>query len=151
MMQICRFVCVLGGGGGLFSSYIGSGPASTVHPKQISRISSTPKNIEIIANPKNIPFCTLALRKDLKYTEITPDHIPIFGLPKNIHKTFIIIFRKPPKILKFKILNPKNDLLIGMYENIGEPPPPPPPPPDLILYVPSLFSPINNLSVMYIM
>ena len=36
-----------GGGGGtlLFSSYVGSGPASTLHPKIISGISSTQKNI----------------------------------------------------------------------------------------------------------
>ena len=34
-----------GGGGGYshFSSYVGSGPASSVHPKKISGISSTPK------------------------------------------------------------------------------------------------------------
>ena len=35
----------VGGGGGLlyFSSYVGSGPASTVHPNEISGNSSTPK------------------------------------------------------------------------------------------------------------
>ena len=34
-----------GGGGGtlIFSSYVGSGPASTVHPKKVSENSSTPK------------------------------------------------------------------------------------------------------------
>ena len=37
----------VGGGWGslIFSSYVGSGPASTVHPQKISGISSTPKNI----------------------------------------------------------------------------------------------------------
>ena len=37
----------VGGGGGtlIFSSYVGSGPASTLHPKKKSGISSTPKNI----------------------------------------------------------------------------------------------------------
>ena len=35
-----------GGGGTLnFSSYVGLGPASTLHPQKISGISSTPKNI----------------------------------------------------------------------------------------------------------
>ena len=29
----------------IFSAYVGSGPASTVHPKNISGIASTPKNI----------------------------------------------------------------------------------------------------------
>ena len=40
--------CPEGGGGGgtlIFSSYVGSGQASTVHPEKISGISSTPKNI----------------------------------------------------------------------------------------------------------
>ena len=34
-----------GGGGGtlIFSSYVGSGPASTVHPKKIFEILATPK------------------------------------------------------------------------------------------------------------
>ena len=34
-----------GGGGGtlIFYAYVGSDPASTVHPKKISGISSTPK------------------------------------------------------------------------------------------------------------
>ena len=36
-----------------FSSYIGSGPASTVHPPKISGISSTPKKFEILATTKN--------------------------------------------------------------------------------------------------
>ena len=37
--------CPGGGGGGTlnFSSYIGSGPAFTLHPQKISGISSTPK------------------------------------------------------------------------------------------------------------
>ena len=36
-----------GGGRGtlIFSAYVGSDPASTVHPQKISGISSTPKNI----------------------------------------------------------------------------------------------------------
>ena len=37
-----------GGGGGVlsfFSAYVGSDPASSVHPKKITGISSTPKNI----------------------------------------------------------------------------------------------------------
>ena len=51
-MCVCLCVCVCGGGGGgflprggtlIFSAYVGSDPASTVHPKKISGISSTPK------------------------------------------------------------------------------------------------------------
>ena len=42
------------GGGVLsfFSSYVGSGPASTVHPKIISGISSAPKNYLKFYQPK---------------------------------------------------------------------------------------------------
>ena len=56
-----------GGGGGnlIFSSYVDSGPASTVHPPKISGISSTPKNIWNFSNrpQKYHLFCTLTLRK----------------------------------------------------------------------------------------
>ena len=58
-----------GGGGGtlIFSAYVGSDPASALHPQKISGISSTPKNIWNFSNPKKYPqFCTLPLRKDLK-------------------------------------------------------------------------------------
>ena len=61
-----------GGGGGVgglshfFSSYVGSGPASTVHPTKISGTSSTPK--------KNSPILYLDLKKDLK---MTPKYSPI--------------------------------------------------------------------------
>ena len=36
-------VCVGGGGTLIFSAYVGSDPASALHPKRISGISSTPK------------------------------------------------------------------------------------------------------------
>ena len=49
---------------------------------------------------------------------------------KNIYKIFlpqnILIFLEPKKILKFKILNPKDDPSLRMYENIRVHPPPPP-------------------------
>ena len=52
-----------GGGGGtlVISSYVGSGPTSTVHPKNISGISSTPKIFELLATQKNIPNLYLDL------------------------------------------------------------------------------------------
>ena len=43
------------GGTLIFYSYVGSGPASTIHPKIVSGITSTPKIFEILATPKNIP------------------------------------------------------------------------------------------------
>ena len=44
-----------GGGGG------GSGPASTVHQKKISGVSSTPQKIEILATKKIFPMLYLDL------------------------------------------------------------------------------------------
>ena len=46
-----------GGGGGTlsFSSYVGSGTASTLRPKKISGISSPPKIFEILTTPPKYP------------------------------------------------------------------------------------------------
>ena len=43
-----------GGGGGtlIFSAYVGSDPASTVHPKNISGFQAPPKKSGISSNPK---------------------------------------------------------------------------------------------------
>ena len=45
-----------GGGGGtlIFSAYVGSDPASTVHPQKISEISSTSKKYLKFLQPKKI-------------------------------------------------------------------------------------------------
>ena len=48
------------GGTLIFTAYVGSGPASTVHPPKISLISSTPKKYLKFWQPR---FCTLTLRK----------------------------------------------------------------------------------------
>ena len=66
--QICKRVCLAqkakGGCTLIFSLYIGSDPASTIHPQKISGISSTPKKIfEILATPKNIPNLCIDLKK----------------------------------------------------------------------------------------
>ena len=58
---------------------------------------------------------------------MTPKFSPILWWPiKTIHRIFtpqkIFIFWKPQKILIFKILNPKNDPSLRMYENIRVPP-----------------------------
>ena len=44
-----------GGGYSQFSSYVGSGPASTLHPQKISGISSSPKKYWNFSNPKKYP------------------------------------------------------------------------------------------------
>ena len=58
-----------GGGGGtlIFSAYVGSDPASTIHPQKNIRNFKHPKKIfEILATPKNIPILYLDLKKDPK-------------------------------------------------------------------------------------
>ena len=44
-----------GGGTLIFPPYVGSGPASTIHPQKILEISSTPKNILNFSDPKKYP------------------------------------------------------------------------------------------------
>ena len=51
----------------IFSAYVGSDPASTVHQNKNIRNSKHPKKIfEILATQKNIPILYLDLKKDPK-------------------------------------------------------------------------------------
>ena len=54
-----------GGGGGtlIFSSYVGSSPTSTVHPKKYQISKATKKIFEILATPKKSPILYLGLKK----------------------------------------------------------------------------------------
>ena len=70
----------VGGGGGtlIFFAYVGSDPASTVHPKKISGISSTPKKyLKFWQPPKISQLCTLILKKDPKLHRNDPQTSPI--------------------------------------------------------------------------
>ena len=103
-------------------------------PKTYQEFQAPQENIWNFSNPKRYPpFCTLTLwKKKLKCIEMTPKYGPILWWPqKNIHEIFMppkyLFFWKSIKILKFKILNPKNDPSRRMCENIWVPPPPPPP------------------------
>ena len=52
------------GGTLVFSAYVGSDPASTVHPQKISGISNTPKKyLKFLATQKYIPILNLDLKK----------------------------------------------------------------------------------------
>ena len=72
MIILCALCSQEGGGGGgagtlNFSAYVGSDPASTLHPPKNIRNFKHPKKLfEILETPKIPPFCTLTLRKDLK-------------------------------------------------------------------------------------
>ena len=48
-----------GGGYSIFSAYVGSDPASTVHPKNIRNLKHPQKIFEIFATPKNIPILNI--------------------------------------------------------------------------------------------
>ena len=54
-----------GGGGGtlIFSSYIGSGQASTVYPQKYQEFQAPKKNIWIFETPKKFPILYLDLKK----------------------------------------------------------------------------------------
>ena len=59
-------ISVSQGGGGtlIFSAYIGSDPASTVHPqKKYQEFQAPQKNIWNFSNPKKIPILYLDLKK----------------------------------------------------------------------------------------
>ena len=66
----------------------------------------------------------------VKCIEMTPKYSPILWWPpkistKSSYPKNYLFFWKPPKILKFRILNPpKNDLSLRMYENIRVSPAP---------------------------
>ena len=66
------------GGTLIFSAYVRSDPASTVHPQKNVRNFKHPQKIfEIIAIPKNIPILYLDLKKDPKLHRNDPQTSPI--------------------------------------------------------------------------
>ena len=119
------------GGTLIFSAYLGSDPASTVHPQKISGISSTPKKIfGILETKKIILILYLDLKKILKCIEMTLKLAQFCDDPKkypqNLHTPQkFSFFRKPLKILKFRILNQNKCPSLRMCEHIRVPPPPP--------------------------
>ena len=122
------------GGTLIFSSYVGSDPASIVHPKKISGISSTPKKYLKFQQPKKkSQFCTLTLKKTLKCIEMTLKLAKFCDDPKkypqNLHtpKKYLL-FWKPKKYWNSEFWPPKDSPSRRMFENIRVHPPPPPPP-----------------------
>ena len=76
--------------------YVGSDPASTVHPKIYQELQAPPNIFEILATPKHIPHSVLSpYEKTLKCIEI-------FIPPK------IFIFLKTPKNIEIQNFEPKN-------------------------------------------
>ena len=120
----------------IFSSYVGSGQASTVHPKKYQEFQAPQIDIWNFSNPKIYPpFCTLTFRKTLKCIEMTSKYSPILWWPqKNIHKIFIPpkifdeVFWKSQKIFEIQIFEPQKTAQAYVYMKISEYTPPPPSP-----------------------
>ena len=55
-----------------FSSYVGSGPASTLHPKKYPKFQAPQKIFEILATPQNIHILYHDLKKDPKMHKNDP-------------------------------------------------------------------------------
>ena len=105
-----------GGGGGVRGvlSFFGIrrlGPSIYRSTKKYQEFQARQKIFEILATPKNIRYSIPCPSENtLKCIEMTLSIVQFLWLPpKIIHKTSIpqkyIFFWKPPKILKFKILN----------------------------------------------
>ena len=80
-MNVHNLVIVMqqswGGGGGysqtlIFSSYVGSGPASSVHPKKYQEFQAPKKKFEILATKKIFPILYLDFIKDPKMQRNVP-------------------------------------------------------------------------------
>ena len=100
------------GGTLIFSTYVGSDPASTVHPKKYQEFQAPQKIFEILATQKISQFCTLTLKKTLNCVEMTLKLAQFCDDPKkypqNLHTPKNFKFsKKTQKILKFRILNPQ--------------------------------------------
>ena len=120
-----------------FSSYIGSGPATTIHQKKKYQEFQAPKkNIWIFSDPKKYSsFCTLTLRKDPKMHINDRAYSPILWQPpKNIHKIFVppkilISLKTPQKYWNSKFWTQKMTWAYVCMKISEYPPPPPPHPP----------------------
>ena len=118
------------GWGTLIFSSVGLDLASTVYPKQISGLSSTPKIICNFSNPKNIPTLYLDLKKGhLKCVEMTPKTSRIFDGPKkysqNLHTPKNIHFsEKKTQSIEIQNFEPSKTVraYVYNYENIRVPP-----------------------------
>ena len=99
-------------------AYVGSDPASTLHPPKNIRNFKCPKNIWNFCNPKKYPDSVyLPKEKTLKYIEKKPLKLVQFGDdPKKISTKFSY-----PKNIHFSGPQ-KNSTGLRMYENIRVPP-----------------------------
>ena len=104
----------------MFASYVGSGPASTVHPQKISEISSTQKK-----NTWN--YAPWPQEKTLKFIEVTLKYSPVLWWPSKISTQFsykkIFVFLKTPKNIEIQILSQKMTEPTYVWKYERHPPP----------------------------
>ena len=94
-----------GGGGGEVVSFLytlARAQHALFTPKIYMEFQAPPKIFEILVTQKDIPFCTLTLKKTLKCIELTPKNSLILCGPETMSPDKIFIFLKATKILKFK-------------------------------------------------
>ena len=126
-LTFCRSWSGSQGGTHIFSSDVGSGPISTLHPKNFQEFQAPPKNIWNLSNPQKYPppqFCTLTLRKGSKMHRNDP-YSPILWYQQNLHTQKISIFRKTPKNIEIQNFEPKKVTRAYVCIKISESPPPP--------------------------
>ena len=122
------------GGTLIFSSYVGSDPASTVHPKKNQEFQAPQKNIKILATPKNIPILYIDLKKKtLKCIEMTLKLAQFWDDPQKIstkssYPQKIFIFQKTPKNIEIQNFEPPKMDRAYVCVKISEYPPPLPGP-----------------------
>ena len=63
LLAVCLLHRSSKGGTLIFLAYLGSGPASTIHPKKYQEFQALQKLFEILATQKNIPILYLDLKK----------------------------------------------------------------------------------------
>ena len=113
----------------IFSAYVGSDPASTVHPQKISGISKDPKKIfEILATQKNVQILYLktlnCIEMTLKLAQFCDDPQKIST--KSSYPPKILIFLKTPKNIEIQDFEPQKMGRAYVCVKISEYPPPPP-------------------------
>ena len=100
----------------MFSSYVGLDPVSTIYPKKLSGISSTPKIFEILPPPPPPQYSHsihLPKWKILKYVEMTPKTSPNLWWPPKIStkssypKIYSCSWNPPQKYWNSKFEPPK--------------------------------------------
>ena len=101
------------GGTLIFSSYVGSDPAFTVHPKKYQEYQAPQKIFEVLATPPKYPISVpLTIKKTLKFIKMNLKLAQLCDDPpkistKSSYPPKIFIFLKTPKNIEIQNFEPK--------------------------------------------